>query len=114
MDASEDAHDVDCPRCSSLVLATDKCCHNCDLWRDGMCKPCASEPPHVGPLQQAVRVDEATGVLNPAPAKSRPATMILVLKSALKSRNGTKDVKVKFAEAVAVTAIKSFKNEEIW
>jgi len=40
--------------------------------------------------------------------------MILVLKSALKSRNGTKDVKVKFAEAVAVTAIKSFKNEEIW
>ena len=114
MDTSENANDVDCPRCSSLVLATDERCHNCDLWRDNMCKSCTAQPPPAEQHQQAVQALEAPDLQNPAPTENEPTTTAPVLKSALKGRNMTRDVKVKFSEAAVVTTIRSYKHEELW
>ena len=106
---------MDCPRCSSLVLATDQWCHNCDLQRrEAGTDDQAEQEAGLGAQTRAAEDtrNELAGLQPVAPPHLRAER--LVLKSALKKSSSARRGHITFAATANVAAVESFKGLELW
>jgi len=110
-DDAADAADADCPRCSSLVLATDQWCHNCDLQRREAGTD--DQDDQEASRGRQIRADADTGRLQPV-VSPHSSTVRPVLKTALKKSNNARRGHITFDDTVNIAAVESFKGLELW